>query len=166
MKKVEFLGRAFGEYKDTDYTPIKVYVGQEYDKEAQKGCILNSDDWRPCSKPLFSIMTIEIPEWMLPEEYLSLAHKWKWYQKIGGTESLGKEVFLALSSLECGALRLACVKLLKTKTFRSKYRESLCNQLKKWITEQGYVRPFTYKKTESLLDVYTIKEAKRIGVIA
>ena len=165
MKTVEFIGRAFGEYKDTEYTPIDVYVGQAYDTAAVKGCILNSDDFRPCSKPLFTIMNIKMPEWMSPDEYLSYAHQWAWYQKIGGNETLGREAFFAISGLSNGALRLACVNLLKTKKFRSTIKESLCNQLKKWINEQGYIRPFTYKQELVLLDVYTIRKAKQIGVL-
>jgi len=165
MKKIQYLARAYGECLNTPYDIVEEYIGQEYDKEAMKGCILSNDDWRPCSKPLYTILEVEIPEFMEPAEFNPIT--WKYYVRCGGSEELGRRVYERLTSLENGALRLACLQLLNTKSFKSSYRESLKNQLQTWVSddEPKYKEPFSSKQYMSIVNPYVIKEAKRIGVI-
>lgn len=167
MKEVEYLTRAYGEYQDTPRSIETPYVGQDYDKEAIHPTIRNSDDWRPTSKALYAVETVEIPEWLEPKEYNSyVVHNWKWYKKIGGTEDLGREAFFKLINIEDGVIRLALVKLLKQKSFRSEFRKSLRLQLDKWIQEEdtNYQYPFSAKQMSYVTNDYIRTEAKQIGV--
>jgi hypothetical protein len=166
MKKVKYLMKQYGEYVYTARDIYEVYTGQEYDKDADAGCIRGYDSWQPAPKKLWAVEEIEIPEWMTPEEYITYKIEWKYYVKIGGIEELGRDAFFKLNKLG-GVLRVAAIKLLKTKKFRSKFRESLANQLKKWISgEVDYSLPFSYKQEKALVTGYDRIEAKRAGVIA
>lgn len=163
MKEVQFLGRAFGEFVSTGYSIIAVYEGQDYPKDEMHNCIVNNDFWMPVQKPKYTILNVMIPDWMNPFEYDS--HKWKWYQAIGGNEELGREAYEKLIKIQNGALRLACVKLLKTKSFKSPIRESLKEHLVQWINNDSkYDNPFSYKQQQVLVNEYIKREAKQIGV--
>ena len=163
MKTVKFLARAYGEYNNTPRSIEAPYVGQDYDKDAIHPTILSSSDWRPTSKPLYAIVDVEIPEWMEASEYNE--HNWKWYKAIGGNEDLGRRAYEKIVAIENGYYRLALVKLLKQKTFRSDFRKGLRLQLDKWV--QGlndYQYPFSDKQFGYVVNDYIRIEAKQIGV--
>jgi len=164
MKKVEFLTRQYGEFNYTPRSIVEPYLGQEYDKEAMADTILSNSDWRPHPKKLYAVETFEIPEWMNPKEFSQL--EWEYYVKIGGTEELGREVYFKITSIKNGVLRLAAMKLLKTKKFRSEFRKSLKEQLVQWIENEHpkYDNPFSDKQKYKLCDSYTALEAKRLGI--
>jgi hypothetical protein len=164
MKKVKFLMKQYGEYVYTPRDIYAVYTGQDYDVNEDAGCIRGYDSWQHAPKKMWAVEEIEIPEWMTPEEYIAREHAWKWYTKIGGTEDMGKQAFEKLTRITNGALRLACVKLLKTKTFRSEFRKSLKNQLLNWIEKGEYALPFSWKQEKALVNSYVKIEAKQLGV--
>jgi hypothetical protein len=164
MKKVEFLTKQYGEFHYTPRSIVEPYIGQDYDTEAMAGTIISNDNWMPHPKKLYAIETYEIPEWLNASEYDD--HTWTWYTKIGGKEEFGKQAYLKITSIKNGVLRLASIKLLKTKKFRSDFRKSLKEQLVSWIENENpkYDLPFSQKQQNSLCDSYTALEAKRIGV--
>jgi hypothetical protein len=164
MKTVKYLMKQYGEYVYTARDIFEVYTGQDYDTEADAGCIRGYDSWQHAPKNLYAVQEIEIPEWMTPEDYIAQEHNWKWYTKIGGTEDLGKQAFEKITRITNGALRLACIKLLKTKKFRSDFRKSLKSQLLTWIENGEYALPFSWKQERALVNEYIRIEAKRIGV--
>jgi len=164
MKKVEYLTKQYGEFHYTPRSIVEPYVGQEYDKEAMAKTIYSDSDWRPYPKKLYAVETYEIPEWMKPEEFDALT--WKYYVAIGGTEELGRNAYFKITSIKSGVLRVACVKLLKTKKFRSEFRKSLQKQLLNWIEEDNskYPSPFSEKQAKYICDSYTFIQAKQAGV--
>lgn len=168
MKTVSFLMIQRGEFHYTPRNILEPYIGQEYDREAMAGTILSNDDWRAHPKKLYDLQDIEIPEWMTPKEYVTYSHNWIWYKKIGGTEELGKKVFIKISSIKDGALRLASLQLLKTKRFKSELRKSFQKQLISWIEDKNskYDNPFSQKQSSILCNSYVRMEAIRIGVAA
>ena len=101
---------------------------------------------------------------MEPKEFPYREIDWKYYKLSGGTEELGKDAFEKLITLH-GALQVACIKLLKTKTFKSAFRESLKNQLQAWInSENNYRSPFSTKQEHALVTSFDKRESKRIGI--
>ena len=163
MKKVKFLTRAYGEYNYTPRTIEAPYIGQGYNKEELHPTILSSSDWRPTSKLKYSVDEIEIPEWMEASEFSE--HNWKWYKAIGGNEDLGKVAYDKITAIQNGTIRLALVKLLKQKSFRSDFRKSLRLQLEKWLYgDSEYQYPFSDKQFSFIINDYLRVEAKQIGV--
>jgi hypothetical protein len=114
MKTVKYLAEQLGEYVYTPRNIREVYVGQEFDAEKDAGCIVGYDSWMHAPKKKFAVETREIPDWMEPEEFIQYEIAWKYYVIAGGTEELGRDAFMKLKDLE-GALKVACIKLLKTK---------------------------------------------------
>ncbi len=164
MKTVKFLMRQSGEFVSTPRNIDSPFVGQDYDKTKMADTIRSNDDWRPEPKLMYAIEEIEIPEWMSPDDFSE--HNWTWYKRIGGTEELGKSVYDKIIGIKNGTLRLACMKLLNTKKFRSSFRESLKNQLVAWIQDINpkFKEPFSIKQQHSLCNEYTYQEARQIGV--
>ena len=166
MKKVTYLAEQMGEYVYTPRTLREEYVGQPYDKEIMAKTIRSYDDWRPEPKLRWGLIDVEIPDWMTPNEYVGQEINWKYFKIIGGTEALGRKAYYRLIDLH-GSLRVACVKLLNTKNFRSDYRASLRLQLDKWIDgDSPFSSPFSQKQQNSIVNEYIVIEAKRCGVIA
>jgi len=58
--------------------------------------------------------------------------------------------------------RLACIQLLKTKKFRSKFRSDPHDQLVNWLTEERYPYSFSPKQWEKLVNKYVDWKATRI----
>jgi hypothetical protein len=56
----------------------------------------------------------------------------------------------------------ACVKLLKTKKFRSVFRKSLRNQLENWLNGNGYETPFSWKQWNCLMRSHYYKRPDAI----
>lgn len=157
--------RAYGEYQDSPRSIEAPYIGQDYPKDEIHPTIRNSGDWRPMSKLRYAIEEIEIPEWMTPEEFVYNTHNWKWYKKIGGNEDLGRKAFFKITTINNGVLRLALVKLLKQKSFRSDFRQSLRLQLEKWLgNDNSYQYPFTDNQMKYVINDFLRIEAKQIGV--
>ena len=167
MKTVLYLTEQLGEQYVTPRDIIAPYTGQDYDKDAEVRCIRYWDDWTIIMKKRYAVEEYDIPEWMTPEEYIGQQINWKYYKAIGGTEEMGRQVYYKITSIENGALRLAAMKLLKTKKFRSAFRKKLREQLENWIEGKSeYDKPFSPKQVRALIDPWTYREAKRIGVAA
>ena len=58
--------------------------------------------------------------------------------------------------------RLACIQLLKTKKFRSKFRSDLCAQLKTWLEEERYPHPLSPKQWDKLVNKYVVWRAAQL----
>ena len=156
MKKVKYLGELLGAYSTTDYNPMKVYEPSK-DKEKLKEKTTKtwtSSDWRLVEVPRYKVLEIEIPDWMSPEEYLDTHTQigWKYYKIAGGAEKLGREAFKKLSWFKDKPLLVAVLRLLKTKRFRSKFRESLRDQVLDWIEGKSkYDSPLSKKQRDALV---------------
>jgi len=164
MKMVQFLTRAYGEYNSTPRSIEAPYVGQEFDMITMHPTILSSSDWRPTSKPLYAVEDVSIPEWQDPKDYNSFA--WKWYKAIGGNEDLGKSAYEKITAIDNGHYRLAIVKLLNQKSFRSAFRQSLRLQIEDWLhnPKNIFQYPFSEKQFTYVITDHIRIEARQIGV--
>ena len=172
-----FLCEQLGENSTTIHDPVAVLAswdenaktattkgGKTVDLNETVGCCLSSDDNRLVSKARYSVRRIELPEWMSPEEWLANSTQWKWFKGMGGNEEL--------PALWCRRLmrfgekqKLACIKLLNTKNFRSDFRRSLRERLESWLSEEehDYDSPFSHRQWGCLINGYLAREADQIS---
>lgn len=166
MKTHQILCKHTGEYSHTRKDPVAVYTGSGVDFEEKAACILNSDDWRPVDVPLWEVRSVELPDWLEPEDWIADTVKWKYAWGAGVDVSWPESWQRSLARLRGTESRLVCVKLLKTKNFRSPFRQSLRDQLVQWMeTPEGQPRmesPYTHRQWECLMSVHTQLEAKRL----
>ena len=113
--------------------------------------ILYHDDWRPMSAKKYEIREVELPDWLSVSEYCSRVKSDREALVTQLSGLTGKQA-LALIDLDIEK-RAVCVKLLETKKFRSSFRQSLRDQLDRWIddAEKKYDSPFSWKQWSCLL---------------
>jgi len=163
MKTHEILFAKLGENSTTAPDPIAVWKGQ-VDLETTETYCLSSDDDRLVSCKKYSVGEVSLPDWLPPEEWVGNTTAWKYTWGMGVDKSWPEAWQRGLAPLSAEA-KLACVKLLKVKTFRSQFRAALCTQLKTWLetpaSERKHNSPFSTRQWECLMDRYTHVEAKR-----
>ena len=168
MKSHLILFKHTGECAVTAKTVCDLWRGQ-VNLDEKKSCIWSNDDWRQGSEPLWAVGEVELPDWMDAERYCDsvwLQVAWKWFIGLGGDETFGKDWFYSLSKLT-EIERLVCIKLLKTKNFRSEFRKKLAVQLVEWLDtdpeQRKYDKPFSPKQLECLISRHDAVEAKRLS---
>lgn len=161
MKQHEVLYKKTGENSDTPPSPMGVWADQ-VDLETTDSFCLTYDDDRLVTCKVYSLHKIWLPDWLSPGEYCARCVEYKWLWGLGGNPEWSEQwqrSLLLLSSPE----RLACIKLLATKKFRSPFRQSLCEQLKQWLEvdvgERIHKSPFTRGQWEALVDNRIVREA-------
>lgn len=158
MKTHQILCRHTGEYSHTAKDPVAVWKGQ-VDLAETHDCILNSGDWRPVTVDLWEVRDVELPDWLEPEEWIRDRVAWKYTWGMGVDPEWPEAWQRGLKGLD-SAEKLACVKLLKVKTFRSEFRASLRAQLEAWLEGKSqYESPFSYRQWNALLSVHVKREA-------
>ena len=161
MKTVKLLAEHFGEISYTKHRPIAVWKGQ-VDLNETKIALLSHDDWHRVEVPRYKIIEVELPDWLDPEEYIRDQISWEWLWRLGTPKEWPKSWQRGLLKLETSAQKLACIQLLKTKKFRSTFRESLRDQLVAWLEgDSEYPSPFSPRQWEALLNSHIRLEAKR-----
>ena len=105
---------------------------------------------------------IELPEWLSTKEYCRSYIKWKHFWGLGGDPEWPEKWQRLLSRGGSPADRLACIQLLKTKKFRSKFRSDLCAQLVNWLNEECYPTPFSPRQWDKLVNKYVVWRAERL----
>jgi hypothetical protein len=106
---------------------------------------------------------ILLPDWLSTEEYCANPIKWKHFWGLGANPDWPEnwQRLLTRSGFS-PADRLACIQLLKTKKFRSKFRSDLHAQLVTWLTEERYMYPFSPKQLDKLVNKYVIRRAAQL----
>ncbi len=165
---VKFLTEMFGENSTTSKTPVAVLGEREVDMNATVTCCLNSGDDRLVPVTRYGTCEVELPEWLSPAEWLRNQVAWK-YAWGFGVEKTWPEAWQRFVAYECSGRstqRLAVVKLLSTKSFRSAFRASLRKQLEAWLAtpadERKYGSPFSDRQWDCLCEVHTAREASRL----
>lgn len=165
MKTHQILCQHTGEISYTRKDPVAVYVEGAVDLTETVSCILSSDDWRLVSVAKWEIRSVELPDWLAPEEWIRNTVKWKYAWGMGVDVNWPEAWQRGLAGLEGSEAKLVCAKLLKTKTFRSAFRQSLRDHLVAWLEtpadQRQYGSPFTTRQWECLMSVHTQLEAKR-----
>lgn len=174
---VVFLTRQLGENSTTPRDPVAVYDPEGKHKditfEETTSCCLNSGDDRLVAVQLYGTTDVELPSWLDPNEWLHNRTAWKWAWGCG-CDKTWPEAWQRFVAYDCArnchggyegtARRLAAVKLLKVKKFRSEFRRSLRDRLEAWLAtpanEREYASPFSFRQWECLTR-YEHFEAKR-----
>ncbi|HVM48620.1 MAG TPA: hypothetical protein VMU04_11370 [Candidatus Acidoferrum sp.] len=127
----------------------------------QKTCCMSFDNDMLVTVTKYHVAEIEMPDWMTPDEYVSHHTSYQWYVGFGAQPGWPRQWFFRLKELGETA-RFGAIKLLNVKKFRSPFRMSLRSQLEAWLNDPHpqYSSPFSSRQWESLLDVYTCREAK------
>lgn len=168
MKTHLILFKHTGECAVTPKTVHSLWRGQ-VDLSERKSCIWSNDDWRQVSEPMWAVAEVELPDWMDPERYCDSGWTqiaWKYFEGLGGDETFGKEWFFQLAKLD-DTTELACIQLLKTKKFRSEFREKLRDHLVAWLgtdpEQRQYDKPFSPKQLACLVNSHQARDAQRIS---
>lgn len=159
----KILCKHTGEISYTPKDPVAVYEEGSVDLEETTTCIWSSDDWRHVSVNLWEVREITLPSWLSAGEWLASTTAWKWAWGCGadGLPETWQRA-LAYGGFSC-AERMACAKLLKTKSFRSEFRASLRCQLVAWIEhpeDRKFNSPFSPRQWDKLINVHLEREAK------
>lgn len=129
-----------------DGTPFEPWAGQ---------VDLSTTGWE--------VHEIELPDWLSTEEYCKSFVKWKYFWGLGADPNWPEKWQRLLTRGGFSPSdRLACIQLLKTKKFRSKFRSDLHAQLVNWLTEERYPYPFSPKQWDKLVNKYVIWRAARL----
>ena len=163
---VKFLTEMFGENSTTSKTPVAVLGEREVNMDETVTCCVSSDFDMLVSVARYGTCEVELPEWLSPAEWLQhqVAWKYAWGFGVEKTWPEAWQRFVAYNCSGASTKRLAVVKLLKTKSFRSNFRASLRRQLETWMAtpegERQYGNPFSSKQWDALCEIHTAREAK------
>lgn len=167
MKTHKILFKHIGENSDTAKKPHQVWENQ-VDLDEQVRCCLNWDDDRPVKTDKWAVYDVTLPDWLDPVEWIRHDIDWH-YAWMFGVDPEWPEAWqrwFAYTNLSEGQ-KLAGVKLLKTKSFRSGFRRSLREQLETWLDAPAEARkydtPFSHKQWGCLIDRWTARDARDKG---
>jgi hypothetical protein len=181
MKTARILFRHMGENSTTDHTPYALVVKEEGRAvhavtsggapltvsldETGTRCI--SADWDALtSVNVYQVREVELPDWFNPQRYAALFIDLKYYLGRGAEIDWPEAWFDKLSGTRrfSAAQVLACIKLLKTRSFKSAFRQHLRDQLEAWLAdpEPRYDSPFSRRQWECLVNGYLALESKRL----
>lgn len=133
------------------------------DLTQEKEALVSHDNWMIIKVNKWSVSEVELPDWMSPFEWIDDYVCWKYAWGFGIQEDWPESWQRKLKYFS-SIRKLACVKLLQTKKFRSKFRQSLRNQLEAWLDEVDpqYRSPFSHKQWECICNGYVAREARQI----
>jgi hypothetical protein len=110
----------------------------------------------------WEVHKIELPDWLSTEEYCTSYVKWKHFWGMGADPEWPEKWQRLLARNGSPADRLACIQLLKTKKFRSQFRNGLHDQLVNWLNEERYPSPFSPKQWNKLVNKYVGRRAAQL----
>lgn len=167
--KHSVLCKRFGENATTSADPIRLYNEVEDAKlltVTESFCVSFDNDMLVSCKA-YEVREVELPEWLSVEEWCANLTKWKYTWGMGCKKDWPEATQRFILGLKDCKDRLACVKLLETKKFRSELRKSLRDQLDQYIAtpaeDRKFKSPFSPKQWDCLIDRYTGREADQIS---
>ncbi len=169
LKKVTLLYVHHGENATTPKVPHEVWnreTAARFNLNEEKTCCLSSDNDMLVAAKRYELHTIYLPRWMDPRDYIRDYIRWQYFWGYGGDPNWPKRWQLRLYNDFGPAQRLAAIKLLKTRNFRSDFRKSLREQLETWLNSRSKKRhssPFSPRQWQALCDPRTCREADRIS---
>lgn len=126
------------------YHPVALYVPGDVDLEETKLGYL-FDDPRPIPVKRWQVEEVTIPDWISPEEYIRSPERWAWMfmqmSKYGWSPELAR-AWMDSVELFTDAEMNAALTLLRTRKFRSKFRESLRDQIVDWLLTPPHERKY------------------------
>ena len=151
-----------GENVTTPASPRAPWMGQVDLNTMESYCVAYDNDML-VSAPKYEVHEIALPEWLSTEEYCNNPTTWKWLWGCGVDAEWSETWQRSLKEMGT-AYKLACVKLLKVKKFRSEFRKSLRDQLVAWLesTERKHPTPFSERQWDALIDIHVQREARSL----
>ncbi len=164
MKTHQILYKHTGGNSDTAKSPVAVWEEQA-DLSEQIRCCLNWDDNRIMPTDKWAVHEVALPDWLRPEEWIQQTVAWTWAWGLGMASAWPERWQRAIVYSDWSeAERLAVIKLLKVKKFRSSFRQSLRDQLESWLDtlpdERKYDSPFSHKQWQALVNRWVDREAQ------
>jgi hypothetical protein len=157
------FSRKNNENATTALYPVGAYTPGAVDLDAESTHCVSFDNNMLVSCKTYEVRTVQLPEWLSPDEWASSVTKWK-YAWGRGVQQAWPEAWQRGLLGFSGPQQVACAKLLKTKKFRSAFRESLRDQLVAWLEtpseERKYGSPFSWKQWDCLVTSYDARKAK------
>ncbi len=164
LKKVKLIYHHLGENATTPRYPFSVAT-QEIDLDETVLRCTSADFDMLVEIKRYEVRDIFLPRWMDPKTYIDGPVQWQYLWGLGADPTWPKRWQIKLATL--GSIqKLACIKLLKTKTFRSNFRRSLRDQLEIWLASKSakrHISPFSPKQWQALLDPHTCREAESVA---
>jgi len=169
MATHKILFKQLGENATTPRDPVAVFLAAcDLDLTTMVVCCRGPDDNGLVRVPLYEVGDVTLPDFLPPEEWLRNVIAWKYAWGFGCDKSWSPGVQRALAYCTFSeVVRLAIVKLLKTKTFRSDRRKALRDMFVVWADGDTDTRgpyPYTRGMLELLANsVHLAREARRLG---
>jgi hypothetical protein len=115
----------------------------------------------------YEVHEVVLPAFLSVKEWLSAATEWKYTWGAGVDPTWPEAWQRGISALGSFEDKLACAKLLTTKSFRSEFRKSIRDQLVAWLEtpaeSRKYKNPFSPRQWDKLVNVYVAREANAIS---
>lgn len=166
VTRTVLFSRKNNENITTRLDPVGEYVPGTVDLEATGTFCRAPDDDGPVTGKLYSVEDVDLPEWLSANEWARNFVRWKFLWGHGADlewPEAWQRGLLHLNSAE----KTGCIKLLRTKKFRSEFRKSLYEQLVAWLEtpadERKYSSPFSPKQWGTLINRWTALESKRVA---
>jgi hypothetical protein len=161
-----------GECSTTAPSPLAPYTSEWDERVANEtgNYILSNDDWRLITMHKYTVRDVQLPEWLPLNKWLNNTTSWKWVfgmVKNGINTDLAPEFLFWLASSDLRTPdKLAIVRLMETKKFRSGFRESMRNQVQQWLStpvdDRKYRTPLSPKQMEYIFTPGLAIEAKHL----
>lgn len=166
MKTYKILFEHYGENSDTAKSPVAVWDNQ-VDLSATRTCCTNWDDNSLVSVNRYQVLDVTLPNWLDANEWIRNALKWQWAWDLGVDASWPESWQRWFIGKASEAAKLAIIKLLKTKNFRSEFRQSLRDQFVQYVETpeeaRQYNSPFSPRQWDKLIDKHTTLDARRMS---
>lgn len=158
------LFELLGENADSARDPVGAWVDQ-VDLTATRLACVNCGDDRLITVPRYEVLDVVLPDWLPVGEWVQQRIAWKYAWGLGvdptWPEAWQRAIAYHISGDE---QRLACIKLLQTKTFRSPFRRSMREQLETWCAtpaaQRPYASPFSWRQWDKIRGSYVTQEAR------
>lgn len=164
MKTHEILFEHPGENALIAKSPIAVWNEQVDLTTKIRGCRSWDDDGFTLVDR-YAVLEVELPDWLTPEEWIRSEVHFRFAFSYTGKEAEESLVrWFAYGELP-EERKNAIMKLLKTKTFRSSFRESLQKQVLQWLhtspEDRKFDSPLSPKQWSSLVTVHDLPRGDR-----
>lgn len=169
--KVVF-SRKGNEMSTTAMSPIALFDASVWTEEklAEKGTFCwNESDWRLVECNLYSVSDVTLPIWLSGEEWLKNHISWKYtlaYTKDGVYTDLDSTFLRWVNGVSQGASKLAMIRLMETKAFRSEFRKAMRDQILRFLEtapqSRIYPSPLSPRQMECIIGPQMWLEAQRI----
>jgi hypothetical protein len=114
---------------------------------------------------LYRVAEVELPEGITPDEWITNSVKFKFLFARGADHNWGGDTLRSLLFLD-GQYQYAAIRLLRTKNFRSTFRQSMRQQLDQWLATSSearqYPTPWSGKQFSYLLSTHDLRALRQI----